>query len=137
EINHTAIPLTFQNIRPFGKLSALDNFAVAFGHHGGKNLFHTIVRTPRFFRRRDQSESEAMELLKTFQLDAKANLPANSLNYGDQRRLEIARALATKPKVLLLDEPAAGMNPQEKADLMKLIRFIKDRFQIGIWLIEH
>ncbi len=137
QINQAGVARTFQNIRLFGNLSVVDNVAVAFARHGGENLFHTILRTPRFFRRRDESEAQAMALLRTFQLDGKANLRAASLAYGDQRRLEIARALATRPRILLLDEPAAGMNPQEKAELMKLIRFIRDQFAVGILLIEH
>src|SRR5205823_9412188 len=88
-------------------------------------------------RERTRAEIDGLELLHTLQLDAKCDFVARNLPYGDQRRLEIARALATNPKILLLDEPAAGMNPQEKIELMKLIRFIRDRFHLGIWLIEH
>ena len=137
KINHAGIARTFQNIRLFGSLSVLDNVCVALGRHVGDDLVNTILRTPRFGKRRERSEAEGIELLRTFQLDAKADMLAKNLPYGDQRRLEIARALATKPKILLLDEPAAGMNPQEKIELMNLIRFIRDRFEIGIWLIEH
>jgi branched-chain amino acid transport system ATP-binding protein len=136
-INRAGVARTFQNIRLFGSLSVLDNACVGFARHGGENLWHTICRTPRFTRRRLESEARGLDLLRTFQLDAKAAHRANSLPYGDQRRLEIARALATGPKILLLDEPAAGMNPQEKQELMQLIRFIRDHFGIGILLIEH
>ena len=137
QINRAGVARTFQNIRLFGNLSVLDNVCVAFGLHAGEDLFHTILRAPRFARRRRESELEGMELLRAFQLDTKADYLAKNLPYGDQRRLEIARALATNPKILLLDEPAAGMNPQEKIELMNLIRFIRDQFHVGIWLIEH
>ena len=137
DLNRAGIARTFQNIRLFGNLRVLDNICVAFTRHGGENLFHTILRSPRFARHRAESEARAMELLRTFHLDDKADLLARNLPYGDQRRLEIARALATSPKILLLDEPAAGMNPQEKIELMQLIRFTRDHFKVGIWLIEH
>jgi branched-chain amino acid transport system ATP-binding protein len=100
-------------------------------------LVGTILRTPGFFRERSASERRGMELLDTLRLAEKADFTASNLPYGDQRRLEIARALATDPKILLLDEPAAGMNPAEKVELMELIRFIRDRFGVGILLIEH
>jgi branched-chain amino acid transport system ATP-binding protein len=95
------------------------------------------LRTPKHQREDTAHDEEAMHLLDTLRLADKAGFVAGSLPYGDQRRLEIARALATRPKILCLDEPAAGMNPQEKADLMHLIRFIRERFNVGIWLIEH
>src|SRR5204863_2286018 len=97
----------------------------------------TICRTPNFFRHHCDCDTEGISLLDTLGLADKSHHIAKSLPYGDQRRLEIARALATDPKILLLDEPAAGMNPQEKSDLMQLIRFIRDRFGVGILLIEH
>jgi branched-chain amino acid transport system ATP-binding protein len=137
QINHEGIARTFQNIRLFQNLTVLDNVMVGFARSAEHGLISTILRTPRFARQRDQAESRGMELLRTLQLDGKADLCAKNLPYGDQRRLEIARALATDPKVLLLDEPAAGMNPQEKQELMQLIRFIRDRFKLGILLIEH
>ncbi len=110
---------------------------VGLNHAAEHGVVSTIVRTPKFSREQAAGEARAMELLRTLGLDAKADLLAKNLPYGDQRRLEIARALATGPKILLLDEPAAGMNPQEKVELMALIRFIRDRFGVGILLIEH
>ena len=136
-INRAGIARTFQNIRLFGSLTVLDNVAVAFDRSAEKGLAGTILRTPRFARRRAEIEAEALELLATLGLQDQAGMIASNLPYGGQRRLEIARALATRPKILLLDEPAAGMNPQEKIDLMQLIRFIRDRFGVGILLIEH
>ncbi len=137
QINHSGIARTFQNIRLFQNLTVLDNVVVGFNRSAEHGLFATVCRTPKLFREHDKSESAAMDLLRTLQLDTKAGLLAKNLPYGDQRRLEIARALATGPKILLLDEPAAGMNPQEKQELMTLIRFIRDRFGVGILLIEH
>ena len=137
DINRAGIARTFQNIRLFQNLSVIDNVAVAYDRSAEKGLLGTILRTPKFSRTRSATERRAMELLSTLGLDAQANLIARNLPYGGQRRLEIARALATGPKILLLDEPAAGMNPQEKAELMGLIRFIRDRFGVGILLIEH
>ncbi|HEY7086922.1 MAG TPA: ABC transporter ATP-binding protein [Tepidisphaeraceae bacterium] len=137
EINRAGIARTFQNIRLFQNLTVLDNVIVAFNRSAEHGLLGTILRTPRFARERAQAESDGMDLLRTLQLDDQAGFIARNLPYGDQRRLEIARALATGPKILLLDEPAAGMNPQEKMELMQLIRFIRDRFQLGILLIEH
>jgi branched-chain amino acid transport system ATP-binding protein len=136
-INRLGIARTFQNIRLFASLSVLDNVAVAFDRSAEKGLAGTILRTPRFARRRSEIEAEALELLTTMGLSDQAGLVARNLPYGGQRRLEIARALATRPKILLLDEPAAGMNPQEKMELMELIRFIRGRFGVGILLIEH
>jgi branched-chain amino acid transport system ATP-binding protein len=137
QINRHGIARTFQNIRLFQNLSVLDNVTVGFNRSAEHGLLGTILRTPRFARERSDAEAEGMELLRTFRLDDKADYLAKNLPYGDQRRLEIARALATQPRILLLDEPAAGMNPQEKQDLMQLIRFIRDRFELGILLIEH
>jgi branched-chain amino acid transport system ATP-binding protein len=135
--NRLGVARTFQNIRLFGGLSVLDNVIVAFGQSLRHGFAEVVLRTPRSTRQERQCEEHAMDLLKTFALDDRADAPASSLAYGQQRRLEIARALATGPKILLLDEPAAGMNPQEKRELMDLIRFIRDRFSLGIWLIEH
>ena len=137
QINRAGIARTFQNIRLFQSLTVLDNVAVAFSRSKEHGLLRTVLRTPRFFRERYRSEAEATDLLTTLGLAENADLPAGNLPYGDQRRLEIARALATRPTILLLDEPAAGMNPQEKVELMALIRFIRDRFSVGILLIEH
>ena len=137
KINRSGIARTFQNIRLFQNLSVLDNVVVGFTRSAEHGLLGTILRTPKFARERAKAESAGMDLLATLNLADKSHFVAKNLPYGDQRRLEIARALATGPKVLLLDEPAAGMNPQEKADLMGLIRFIRDRFGVGILLIEH
>ena len=137
QICRTGIARTFQNIRLFQNLSVLDNVTVAFNRPAERGVIGTILRTPHFSRERDKAEADGTELLRTLSLADKSHFVARNLPYGDQRRLEIARALATGPKVLLLDEPAAGMNPQEKADLMGLIRFIRDRFGVGILLIEH
>ena len=136
-INRLGMARTFQNIRLFGGLSVLDNVLIGFGRSLTHGFLGTILRTPKHQREDRDHEQQAMNLLATFGLDQRALAPAASLPYGDQRRLEIARALATKPKILLLDEPAAGMNPLEKVALSKLIRFIRDEFKVGIWLIEH
>jgi branched-chain amino acid transport system ATP-binding protein len=136
-INHAGIARTFQNIRLFQNLTVLDNVTVGFNQSAEHGLASTIFRTPRYHRERDDFHRMGMELLDTLGLADKADLSAGQLAYGDQRRLEIARALATRPKILLLDEPAAGMNLQEKAALTQLIRMIRDRFNVGIWLIEH
>ncbi len=136
-INRAGIARTFQNIRLFANLTVLDNVIVAFNRSAEHGLARTLLRTAGFSRERNDEEREGMKLLGTLGLDSKADFCAKNLPYGDQRRLEIARALATHPDVLLLDEPAAGMNPQEKIELMQLIRFIRDQFNLGILLIEH
>jgi len=136
-INHAGIARTFQNIRLFKSLSVLDNVAAGFSRSAEHGLIGTILRSPHFFRERAGATQRGMELLDTLRLADKADFVASNLPYGDQRRLEIARALATGPKILFLDEPAAGMNPAEKVELMELIRFIRDRFGVGILLIEH
>ena len=136
-ICRAGVARTFQNIRLFQNLTVLDNVTVAFSRSAELGLVKTIVRAPRFFREHHHAEAEAMDLLATLDLADQAHMLARNLPYGDQRRLEIARALATHPKFLLLDEPAAGMNPQEKGELMELIRLIRERFRVGIWLIEH
>jgi branched-chain amino acid transport system ATP-binding protein len=136
-INQLGIARTFQNIRLFGGLSVLDNVMVGFSKSLTHGLASTVLRLPKHLREARHCETRAMELLATFGLAARYEQPAGSLSYGDQRRLEIARALATDPKVLMLDEPAAGMNPQEKIELTNLIALLRDRFGVGIWLIEH
>ena len=136
-INHAGIARTFQNIRLFKNLTVLDNVVAGFNRSAEHGLIGTVLRTPHFFRERRSAVARGTDLLRTLRLDDKADFLATNLPYGDQRRLEIARALATDPKILLLDEPAAGMNPAEKAELMQLIRFIRDTFGVGIMLIEH
>lgn len=137
QVNRMGIARTFQNIRLFGELSVLDNVLVSFNPSALSGLIGTVLRLPGQTRIERRREEEAMDLLAGFDLAGRAGEIASSLPYGQQRRLEIARALATQPKILLLDEPAAGMNPQEKNELMQLIRSIRDRFALGIWLIEH
>lgn len=128
---------TFQNIRLFGELSVLDNVKLACHVRAKQTMAGAILRTA-FARREEAAQTQqAMELLEVFDLANRADEPARSLPYGDQRRLEIARALATKPKVLLLDEPAAGMNPQEKKELRELIRRVREQFNVTVLLIEH
>ena len=128
---------TFQNIRLFGGLSVLDNVRVGF-HHGARSTwFGALLRTPGFLREEADLERRARHLLDVFGLGGRAGEAAKTLPYGEQRRLEIARALATGPKVLLLDEPAAGMNSREKVDLMGLIRRLREDFGVAILLIEH
>ena len=137
KINRRGVARTFQNIRLFGGLTVLENVLVGFTQSVTHGFLGTVLRTPKHQREDNAHDAEALDLLATLGLADKADFRAGALPYGDQRRLEIARALATRPKILLLDEPAAGMNPQEKVDLMNLIRFIRDRFKVGIWLIEH
>jgi len=136
-INRLGIARTFQNIRLFGALSVLDNVMVGFTQLLTHGLLDTVLCLPRHTRELRHCESKAMKLLDDFGLAGRFAERADSLSYGDQRRLEIARALATGPKVLLLDEPAAGLNPQEKVELTHLIALLRDRFGVGIWLIEH
>ena len=128
---------TFQNIRLFKDLTVLDNVLIAFGNHHKKHVFASFLRLPAFYKNEKELKAKALELLKIFELDGVANTLAKNLAYGQQRRLEIVRALATEPKILFLDEPAAGMNPQETAELTNLIRRIKEEFNITIMLIEH
>jgi len=128
---------TFQNIRLFHSMTVLENVKTARHMHRTQGLFDAVVRSPRLGREEEDIERTAMDLLKIFNLDSRAHELASNLPYGSQRRLEIARALATDPKVLLLDEPAAGMNPQEALELMRLIRFSRDKFKITILLVEH
>jgi len=131
------ISRTFQNIRLFQSMTVLENVKLARHMRKRQGLLDAILRTRRLHEEEDEIERDALELLKIFHLDQRAWEPAASLPYGSQRRLEIARALATKPKVLLLDEPAAGMNPQEAAGLMSTIRWIRDKFHITVLLVEH
>ena len=128
---------TFQNIRLFKDLTVLDNVLIAFSNHHKQHVFASFLRLPAFYKNEKELKAKALELLKIFDLDGDAETLAKKLAYGQQRRLEIVRALATEPKILFLDEPAAGMNPQETAELTELIRRIKDEFNITIMLIEH
>ena len=131
------IARTFQNIRLFASLSVIDNIRVAARLHYGQGYFSALWRGKSWRNAEAETEKNALELLEIFDLASQRDELAISLPYGDQRRLEIVRALATQPKLLLLDEPAAGMNPSEKDDLMRLIRFIKQHFQLAILLVEH
>lgn len=137
EITHMGMARTFQNIRLFKDLTVLDNVRIAFHFNVKYNALQAIFRTPAYYREEEKITDQARELLKIFNIHGKENELAKNLPYGEQRKLEITRALATNPKVLLLDEPAAGMNPQETHDLMHLIRFIKEKFDLTILLIEH
>lgn len=128
---------TFQNIRLFSSMTVMDNIKISCDYRTKYSYFDAIFRTPKFKKAEEKMENEVKELLKTFNLLDKAHEKASNLSYGEQRRLEIARALATRPKLLLLDEPAAGMNPQETMELSKLIKWIRDTYNISILLIEH
>mgnify|MGYP002590612472 CR=1 FL=1 len=137
EINQAGIARTFQNIRLFKDLSVLDNVKVGLHNHHPYSTIEGIFRLPRYYKVEKEMNARAMELLKVFDLDKECDYKASNLPYGKQRKLEIARALATDPKLLLLDEPAAGMNPNETAELMETIRFVRDHFGMTILLIEH
>ena len=136
-IARRGIARTFQNIRLFNDLTVLDNVRIAHHPYAGYGLGDAVLRTRRFRRREDEMTDESVEMLQILRLDARAQELARNLPYGEQRQLEIARALASRPKLLLLDEPAAGMNPGEIHKLMDLVHFIRDRFQLTIFLIEH
>ena len=136
-ISKSGIARTFQNIRLFSELSVIDNVKVAYNMHVKYGLLEAVGRFGRYFNEEEQITEMAMDLLKIFHMEDKADELAKNLPYGEQRRLEIARALATEPKLLLLDEPAAGMNPQETKELMELIRWIREKFDLAILLIEH
>lgn len=137
EIARAGIARTFQNIRLFGDLTVLENVMISYHMNVKYGYFDLFIRTPRYYRIEQNFRDAATELLKVMGLETRKNDKAKSLPYGDQRRLEIARALATHPKVLLLDEPAAGLNTQEKAALMGTIAEIRNRYQTTILLIEH
>lgn len=137
DINRYGIARTFQNIRLFKELSVLDNVKTGLHNNYQYSAAAGILRLPGFFRKEKAMNEKAMELLKVFDLDGQAQLLADNLPYGKQRKLEIARALATEPKLLLLDEPAAGMNPNETQELMDTIRFVRDEFDMTVLLIEH
>ena len=137
DINKAGIARTFQNIRLFKDMSVKDNVKVGLHNHHPYSTLEGVLRLPRYFKVEKEMDERAMELLKVFDLDQEADLLASNLPYGKQRKLEIARALATDPKLLLLDEPAAGMNPNETKELMDTIRFVRDKFDMTILLIEH
>lgn len=137
EINHAGIARTFQNIRLFKELTVLDNVKAALHSHYSYSTIEGILRMPRYFKMEKAMDERAMELLTVFGLEKECYYKASNLPYGKQRKLEIARALATGPKLLLLDEPAAGMNPNETAELMDTIRFVRENFDMTVLLIEH
>ena len=137
EINQAGIARTFQNIRLFKDMSVLDNVKAGLHNHHKYSTVEGIFRLPRYYKIEKEMDEEAMSLLKVFDLDKECDFKASNLPYGKQRKLEIARALATEPKLLLLDEPAAGMNPNETAELMETIRFVRDNFDMTVLLIEH
>ncbi len=128
---------TFQNIRLFKELTVMDNVLIAMNAKNKEGFLSSIFRLPSFYKQEEKMESKARQLLELFDLADKTETLASNLPYGEQRRLEIVRALATDPQILFLDEPAAGMNPQETAELTKLIRKIQEEFHITILLIEH
>ena len=137
QINKDGIARTFQNIRLFKEMSVLDNVKVGLHNQKKYSTIEGILRLPRYFKEEKEMDERATELLKVCELDGEKEQLASNLPYGKQRKLEIARALATNPKLLLLDEPAAGMNPNETAELMNTIRFVRDNFDMTILLIEH
>lgn len=137
EINKSGVARTFQNIRLFKKLTVMDNVKVGLHNNNHYNTIEGLFRLPKYRAVEREMNEKAMELLKVFGLEEEANYQAANLPYGKQRKLEIARALATDPKLLLLDEPAAGMNPNETGELMDTIRFVRDQFHMTILLIEH
>ncbi len=137
QVNRMGIARTFQNIRLFSNLSVEDNVKIGLHNHIGYGLFSGLLRLPGYWKEEKVAHQRALELLSIFDMQDLANAKAGSLPYGAQRRLEIVRALATNPSLLLLDEPAAGMNPSETAELMENIVKIRDTFQIAVLLIEH
>ena len=137
KITARGIARTFQNIRLFNSLSVFDNVRTACNMNLRNGISHALLRGAKVMREEREIEEKVMELLKIFGLERDRDLCCKNLPYGDQRRLEIVRALATNPKLLLLDEPAAGMNPTEKAELMQLIRFTQEKFGCAVLLVEH
>ena len=137
QVTQRGIARTFQNIRLFSELTVLENVKIAFHYHVKYGLLESVLRIGRYFQEEEAIEEESRKLLKIFHLEDKADEVAKNLPYGAQRRLEIARALAAKPKLLLLDEPAAGMNPQETKELMDMIRWIRHEFGLTILLFDH
>lgn len=137
DICKAGIARTFQNIRLFGDMTVIDNVKAGLHNHYPYSTLEGILRLPRYFKVEKEMNEKAMELLKVFGLEEYADYKAENLPYGQQRKLEIARAMATAPKLLLLDEPAAGMNPNETKELMDTIGFVRDHFDMTILLIEH
>lgn len=137
QVNRAGIARTFQNIRLFDKLTVEENVKIGLHNATRYNMFDGVFRTPRYWKQERIAHERAMELLSIFDMEWIASKRAGSLPYGAQRRLEIVRALGTNPSLLLLDEPAAGMNPSETAELMENIKKIRDTFQVAIMLIEH
>ena len=137
KIVQKGIARTFQNLRIFSNLTVMDNIRIARHFTSKAGVFSSFLRLPNFLKEQDEVIDEAMSLLKLMNLETRAKSLAKNLPYGELRRLEVARALATKPKLILLDEPAAGMNPKETEDLMKLVRRVRDEFKVTIFLIEH
>lgn len=137
QITQKGIARTFQNIRLFNNLTVLDNVKIARHFNCQYGILKAIIHGPDFNKKERQLEKDALRLLEIFNLEDKKYILAKNLPYGEQRRLEISRALAASPKIILLDEPAAGMNPQESKALMDLIKFIRDEFSLSIILIEH
>lgn len=137
KITQLGLARTFQNIRLFKGMSVLENVLIAMNKDVSYGVMTSLLRLPKYYQGERDMRQKALKLLRIFHLDDKAEELASNLPYGEQRRLEIARAMAANPKLLFLDEPAAGMNPQETAELTELIRFIRDEFKISIILIEH
>lgn len=137
QISRLGVSRTFQNIRLFPSMSVLENVVTACHRHAKQNIVDAVFRLPKYFNDEKDHRKFAMELLEIFELEDYADTGGTSLPYGKQRRLEIVRALATRPKILLLDEPAAGMNPSEQEDLTDLIKQIRDKFDLTILLVEH
>ena len=137
KITALGLARTFQNIRLFKDMTVLENVLIAMNKDVDYGVITALLRLPKYYKSEIAMKKKAMELLTIFHLEDKCEELACNLPYGEQRRLEIARAMAAKPKLLFLDEPAAGMNPQETAELTELIRFIRDEFHISILLIEH
>ncbi len=137
QITQMGVARTFQNIRLFKDMTVLDNVKVGLHHSHEYSLLASILHTPSYFKGEMAMDEEARSLLRVFDLEKFANVKACNLPYGKQRQLEIARALATSPRLLLLDEPAAGMNPTETAELMETIKVVREKFSVAILLIEH
>ncbi|HPB37814.1 MAG TPA: ABC transporter ATP-binding protein [Syntrophorhabdus sp.] len=137
KLPHLGIARTFQNLRLFSNLSVFENVLSAILKKDGYNVVSSVFRTADYFMKEGKAEKKARELIEFFQLSGKENYPANNLPYGEQRRLEIARALALQPKILLVDEPGAGMNPREVQDLLQTLREVKEQFSLSIVIIEH